>query len=198
RQVPKLPVWIDSPMAIKALPIYHRHDIDFSAELQKIAMTDPTPFVCHHIHAAATVEESKKLNDINYPAIIISASGMATGGRVLHHLKHRIGDHRNTILFIGFQAQGTKGRLLVDGIPEIRIHKHTYRVSAKIVYMDGLSAHADYDEILHWLSYFKKPPKKVFLVHGEEEASYAMASKIQNQFHWSVHVPAYNESIELV
>jgi metallo-beta-lactamase family protein len=197
REVPKLPVWIDSPMAIHAMPIYHRHDIDFSAELEKIAVIDPTPFICHHIHAAQSVQESKELNKITYPAIIISASGMATGGRVLHHLKQRIGDHRNTILFIGFQAQGTKGRLLVDGIPELKLHGQHYRVRAQIVYMDGLSAHADYEEMLEWLSYFKKPPKKVFLVHGEEEASFAMASKIQNQLHWNVHVPAYNESVDL-
>lgn len=196
-EVPKLPVWIDSPMAIKALPIYHRHDIDFSSELQKIAAKDNTPFICHHIHSAATVEESKKLNDIRYPAIIISASGMATGGRVLHHLKHRIEDHRNTILFIGFQAQGTKGRFLVDGAEEIRIHKHNFRVNARIEYMDGLSAHADYEEILQWLSTFKKPPRKTFLVHGEESASQEMAEHIRNRYGWNVEVPSYRDSVFL-
>jgi metallo-beta-lactamase family protein len=196
-EVPKLPVWIDSPMAIKALPIYHRHDIDFSAELQKIAVHDTTPFICHHIHSAASVEESKKLNDIHYPAIIISASGMATGGRVLHHLKHRIDDYRNTILFIGFQAQGTKGRFLVDGAEEIRIHKQNFRVKARIEYMDGLSAHADYEEMLQWLSTFKKPPRKTFLVHGEESASQSMAEHIRNRYGWNVEVPAYKESVTL-
>jgi metallo-beta-lactamase family protein len=196
-EVPKLPVWIDSPMAIKALPIYHRHEIDFSVELQKIAVHDTTPFICHHIHSAASVEESKKLNDIHYPAIIISASGMATGGRVLHHLKHRIDDYRNTILFIGFQAQGTKGRFLVDGAEEIRIHKQNFRVNARIEYMDGLSAHADYEEILQWLSTFKKPPRKTFLVHGEESASQSMAEHIRNRYGWNVEVPAYHESVSL-
>ena len=197
REVPKLPVWIDSPMAIHAMPIYHRHDIDFSAELEKIAVHDPTPFVCHHIHTAQSVQQSKELNRINHPAIIISASGMATGGRVLHHLKQRIGDHRNTILFIGFQAQGTKGRLLVEGIEEIKLHGQHYRVRAEIKYMDGLSAHADYEEMLDWLAYFKKPPKKVFLVHGEEEASHSMASKIRERFQWNVHVPTYMETIDI-
>jgi len=196
-EVPKLPVWIDSPMAIKALPIYHRHDIDFSAELQKIAANDTTPFICHHIHSAATVEESKKLNDIHYPAIIISASGMATGGRVLHHLKHRIEDHRNTILFIGFQAQGTKGRFLVDGAEEIRIHKQNFRVNARIEYMDGLSAHADYQEMLEWLSNFKKPPRTTFLVHGEESASAEMAKHIRDRYGWNVVIPAYREAVLL-
>jgi metallo-beta-lactamase family protein len=197
RQVPKLPVWIDSPMAIKALPIYHRHDIDFSAELQKLADHDPTPFICHHIHSAASVEESKKLNDIHYPAIIISASGMATGGRILHHMKHRIEDHRNTILFIGFQAQGTKGRFLVEGAEEIRIHKQNFRVNARIEYMDGLSAHADYEEMLQWLSTFKKPPRTTFLVHGEESASQEMAQHIRNRYGWNVVVPAYHDSVLL-
>jgi metallo-beta-lactamase family protein len=197
REVPKLPVWIDSPMAIKALPIYHRHDIDFSAELQKVAENDNTPFICHHIHSATSVEESKKLNDIHYPAIIISASGMATGGRILHHLKHRIEDHRNTILFIGFQAQGTKGRFLVDGAEEIRIHKQNFRVNARIEYMDGLSAHADYQEMLEWLSTFKKPPRKTFLVHGEESASEQMAQHIRNRYGWNVVVPSYRDSVLL-
>jgi metallo-beta-lactamase family protein len=197
-EVPKLPVWIDSPMAIKALPIYHRHEIDFSAELQKVAVNDSTPFICHHIHSAQSVQESKKLNAINYPAIIISASGMATGGRILHHLKHRIEDHRNTILFIGFQAQGTKGRFLVDGAEEIRIHKQNFRVKARIEYMDGLSAHADYEEILQWLSSFKKPPRKVFLTHGEEQASLSLAEKIRERYRWNVEVPSYCDSVDLV
>lgn len=197
QKVPKLPVWIDSPMAIHAMPIYHRHDIDFSVELQKIAVNDTTPFICHHIHSAQSVEESKRLNKINYPAIIISASGMATGGRILHHLKQRIEDPKNTVLFIGFQAQGTKGRFLVDGAQEIEIHKQFYRVQARIEYMDGLSAHADYEEILQWLSSFKKPPRKVFLIHGEEEASQSMAGKIRSRYNWDVYVPTYRESVSL-
>lgn len=196
-QVPQVPVYIDSPMAIHALPIYSRHNIEFSEELKKIAAHDDTPFVCHHIHAMQSVDESKKLNNIRYPAVIISASGMATGGRVLHHLKHRVGDHRNTILFIGFQAVGTKGRYLVDGARSIKIHGQEFQVHASIEYMDGLSAHADYEEILQWLTSFRRPPNNVFLVHGEEEASAEMARRIRERFHWNVHIPHYLESIEL-
>lgn len=197
RQVPQLPVYIDSPMAIHALPIYNHHAIDFSEELKKIAAKDDTPFICHHIQAMQTVNDSKKLNDVKYPAVIISASGMATGGRILHHLKHRIGDHRNTVLFIGFQAVGTKGRFLVEGAREIKIHGQEYPVRAKIEYMDGLSAHADYEEMLEWLTAFSRPPRNVFLVHGEEEASMEMARRIRERFGWNVHVPGYRESVEL-
>lgn len=197
RQVPQLPVYIDSPMAIHALPIYNRHNIDFSAELKKIAARDDTPFICHHIHAMQSVADSKKLNDVTYPAVIISASGMATGGRILHHLKRRIGDHRNTVLFIGFQAAGTKGRFLVEGAREIKIHGQEYPVRARIEYMDGLSAHADYAEMLDWLAFFRKPPRHVFLVHGEEEASKDMARRIRERFGWNVHVPGYLESVDL-
>lgn len=197
KQVPQLPVFIDSPMAIQALPIYDRYEIDFSRELRALAAKDPTPFICHHIHTARSREESKAINKITYPAIVISASGMATGGRILHHLKQRIGDHRNTILFIGFQAQGTKGRFLVEGAREIKIHGQQYPVHAQIEYLDALSAHADYEEILNWLTHFKGAPDKTFLVHGEESASLSMADKIKDRFGWNVHVPNYLESIEL-
>lgn len=195
--VPQVPVYIDSPMAIHALPIYDHHKIDFSAELKKIAARDDTPFICHHIHAMTNVEESKKLNNVHSPAVIVSASGMATGGRILHHLKHRIGDHRNTVLFIGFQAVGTKGRYLVEGAREIKIHGQVYPVRAQIEYLDGLSAHGDYEEILQWLTGFEKPPRKTFLVHGETDAANEMAMRIRERFGWNVEVPTYCESVEL-
>jgi metallo-beta-lactamase family protein len=122
---------------------------------------------------------------------------MATAGRILHHLKRRIGDHRNTVLFIGFQAEGTKGRLLIEGEKVLKIHGKQYRVEAKIEYMDALSCHADYDEILLWLQNFKRPPERVFLVHGEESASMSLAQKIRESYGWNVHVPSYMESINL-
>jgi len=196
KQIPQLPVYIDSPMAIHALPIYNRRSIDASAELQQLAHFDSTPFVCHHIKALKTVEESKQLNDITYPAIVISSSGMATGGRILHHLKRRITDHRNTILFIGFQAHGTKGRFLVDGAKEIRIHGKIYTVRAQIEYLDALSCHADYNEILTWLSSVKSSPE-IFLVHGEQGAGASLAQKIQDRYGWNVTVPAYGQTAHL-
>ena len=196
-QVPQIPIYIDSPMAIEALPIYSHNHIDFSKELETLSEQDPTPFICHHIKALKTVDESKSLNAITYPCIIISSSGMATGGRILHHLKHRISDPKNTVLFIGFQAEGTKGRLLVDGIKEIKIHGQLFPVRAQIEYMDALSCHADYEEMLEWLTSVKNKPKSVFLVHGEEEASLSLSDKIQQKFGWNVRVPQFGETIEI-
>jgi metallo-beta-lactamase family protein len=197
KKIPGLPVFIDSPMAIHALPIYSRHQIDFTKELSALAEKDDTPFICDHIQVMKTVQDSMKLNDIHYPAIIISSSGMATGGRILHHLKHKIGDPRNTVLFIGFQAEGTKGRMLVDGAQEIRIHKQIYPVRARIEYMDALSCHADYEEILQWLTSIEERPVRTFLVHGEEAAGESLATKITERFGWDVHRPEYRESVEL-
>jgi metallo-beta-lactamase family protein len=195
--IPQLPVYIDSPMAIQALPIYDRYQNDFSKELEILAAKDPTPFICHHIHTAKSRDESKEINNINYPAIIISASGMATGGRILHHLKHRIGDHRNTVLFIGFQAEGTKGRFLVEGAQEVKIHGQIYPVRAQIVYLDALSAHVDYEELLVWLEHFKAPPQQTFLVHGEAMAASSLAEKIRERFGWNVRAADYLETAEL-
>ena len=197
RAIPQLPVYVDSPMALGAIPIYDKNQIDFSKDLTALAVEDSSPFIYSRIHTARSREESKAINKITYPAIIISASGMATGGRILHHLKQRIGDHRNTILFIGFQAQGTKGRFLVEGAGEINRHGQQYPVRAQIEYLDALSAHADYEEILNWLANFKTPPQNTFLVHGEENASLSLAEKIKQRFGWSVQVPNYLESVEI-
>ena len=165
----QLPVYIDSPMAIQAIPIYDRYQNDFSKELEILAAKDPTPFnLSSHIHVAKSRDESKEINKITYPAIIISASGMATGGRILHHLKQRIGDHRNTVLFIGFQAEGTKGRFLVEGAREIKIHGQIYPVRAQIVYLDALSAHVDYQELLVWLEHSRLHPSRLFLCMAKQ------------------------------
>ncbi len=196
-EIPQLPVFIDSPMAIQALSIYDRYVADSSTELAELRRKDSTPFVCHHIHSMRTVQESMTLNEVKYPCVIISASGMATGGRILHHLKRRIQDHRNTVLFIGFQAEGTKGRFLVEGAKEIKIHGKQIPVRASIEYMDGLSCHADYEEILQWLQHFKEAPARTFLVHGEESASMSLAQKIRDRYGWPVEVPDYLETVDL-
>jgi metallo-beta-lactamase family protein len=197
KRIPHIPIYIDSPMAIEAISIYDRHFTDASKELEVLRQRDSTPFLFPEVHPLRSVSESMTLNSITSPCIIVSASGMATGGRILHHLKRRISDHRNTILFIGFQAEGTKGRLLVDGIREIKIHGKQYPVAAKIEYMDALSCHADYDEILGWLHNFQAPPRKVFLVHGEVEASRSMAQRIGESYGWNVHPAEYLETVEL-
>lgn len=196
-KIPQIPIFLDSPMAIDAITIYNRHRVDSSPELADLHKRDSTPFVWDQIHPLRTVEQSMTLNKMVQPSIIISASGMATAGRILHHLKRRIEDHRNTVLFIGFQAEGTKGRLLVEGIPELKIHGKQYKVAAKIEYMDALSCHADYEEILEWLENFQQPPQKVFLVHGEKSASESLAHKIRESYGWNVSVPQYLESVDL-
>jgi metallo-beta-lactamase family protein len=122
---------------------------------------------------------------------------MATGGRVLHHLKQRLPDPRNTILFVGYQAAGTRGQLIRDGTREIKIHGEIIRVRARIRSMDAFSGHADSTEILHWLSDFKEPPKQTFVVHGEEESSLALADEIRRKLGWKTHVPQYLESFDL-
>lgn len=195
-QIPQLPIFIDSPMAIHALPIYNRYPIDASKELEALAQKDDTPFIYDRIQVLETVEQSMTLNHLTYPAIIISSSGMATGGRILHHLKRRISDHRNTVLFIGFQAQGTKGRFLVDGASEIKIHGEFYPVHAQIEYVDALSCHADYEEMLNWLSSIKNTPQSVFLVHGEEDAGRSMSEKIEQRYGWKAEAPQFLESTE--
>jgi metallo-beta-lactamase family protein len=196
-RIPKLPIFVDSPMAIDAIRIYTRHMSDSSKELKVLEKRDSTPFEWDNVRALRSVEESMTLNTMIQPSIIISASGMATAGRILHHLKRRIGDHRTTVLFIGFQAEGTKGRLLVEGIREIKIHGKHYTVAAKIEYLDALSCHADYEEIIEWLQTLERPPVRVFLVHGEKTASESLADKIRESYGWNVHVPEYLESIEL-
>ncbi|MCI0412490.1 MBL fold metallo-hydrolase [bacterium] len=196
-QIPKLPIFVDSPMAIDAMSIYNHHRSDSSKELEHLQLRDDTPFQWDGVRPLRTVQDSMSLNTRTQPCIIISASGMASAGRILHHLKRRISEHFNTVLFIGFQAEGTKGRLLVDGIKEIKVHGKQYPVEAKIEYLDALSCHADYEEILQWLQNFQRPPEKVFLVHGETSASQSLSQKIAESYGWNVHVPVYMESVDL-
>jgi len=144
-----------------------------------------------------TPEESKEIDTRRFPMIIISASGMATGGRILHHLKVFAPDDRNTILFTGFQAAGTRGARMVAGEKEIKIHGEMIPVRAKVESITNTSAHADYQEILEWLSHFKIPPKKVFVTHGELEAANALKVQIESRFGWTCLVPNYLDHVSL-
>ncbi len=144
-----------------------------------------------------SVEESSALNQRHQPMVIIAASGMATGGRVLHHLKAFAPDPRNTILFAGYQAGGTRGAAMIAGVDAIKIHGEYVPVRAHVAQIDNLSAHADAGEILDWLGHFKSPPKHTFITHGEADAADALRKQIQEKLHWSCHVPDYFESAEL-
>lgn len=187
-----IPVFLDSPMAINATKILfqHKNDHRLSGKL-----CEEVCRVAKYIH---TPQESKQLDQNNeLPAIIISASGMATGGRILHHLKHFLGDERNTILFTGFQAAGTRGERLLRGEKEIKIHGQMWPVLAQVAVLHNTSAHADYGEILDWLGHFKASPCKTFITHGEPEASAALKIKIDNQLDWETEVPSYMQTVTL-
>jgi len=147
--------------------------------------------------AARTVQASKKVNALEGPVIIISASGMAGGGRILHHLKTRLPDHRNTVLLTGFQAAGTRGRTIQEGADEVKIHGKMVEVRAKVETVHGLSAHADKEEVLRWLSGFKSAPKQVYTVHGEPTATEAMAQNVRERLGWSAKVAKDGEVAEL-
>jgi metallo-beta-lactamase family protein len=156
------------------------------------------PLYTKNVQFTRSVQESKAINELYYPSIIVSANGMATGGRILHHLAHRITDARNSVVFVGFQAAGTRGRTLLDGARIIRIMGIDYPVRAQIHEVDSFSAHADYKEILQWLEGFETAPRRTFLVHGEPRAAGALKEQIEAAFKsWSVEVPGYLETFEL-
>jgi metallo-beta-lactamase family protein len=197
-EIPDLPVYVDSPMAVSVTELFCRHKEEFDEEARKIFHeTGKCPILCPNLQLLRTKEESQKLNNSSFPSIILSASGMATGGRILHHLKFRLPDPRSTILFVGFQANGTRGQLLKDGAREIKIHGEQIPVRARIRSMDSFSGHADSSEIIRWLKTFKEPPKLTFVVHGEAGASQALADEIRQTLGWKTYLPEMLETVKL-
>ncbi len=196
-RIPSLPVYLDSPMAINVTDVYCRHPEDHDLEMAQLMDKDKCPLCCKQYHLVRTPEESKQLNAVTGPAIIISSSGMATGGRVIHHLKWRLPDPRTTVLLVGFQAAGTRGRSLRDGAKAVRMQGQEVSVNAKVEVLDGLSAHADRDEILKWLSGFKKAPKLTYLVHGESSSAESLAETIHAKLGWNVKVAVDGEEVDL-
>lgn len=189
--IPNLPIFLDSPMAIDATELFCRH----------IKEHRLTPEQCHQIGKMATyvhtVEESKELDTNLTPKIIVSASGMATGGRVLHHIKTYAPDSRNTMLFTGFQAGGTRGDRLVRGETQIKMLGEYIPVNAEIAMLHNTSAHADYEETLHWLKQFQSPPRKTFITHGEKAAALALKEKIVTELNWNCLIPKYLQEEKL-
>lgn len=191
KAIPDLPVFLNSPMAIEATGLYYEHLGEHRLnEAQCRAMVR----TAHLVHS---VEESKRVNALRDPMILISASGMATGGRVLHHLKTFAPDERNTIVFAGYQAGGTRGAAMAEGTKTIKIHGEYIPVRAEVIVLDQFSAHADADEILDWLGRFAVPPKETFITHGEPEAADALRHRIEENLRWRCRVPDYLESVEL-
>lgn len=186
-----IPVYLNSPMAVDATAIFTKHRGEHRLSKEECAALNRTA------HIINSVEESRALNQMKGPMIILSASGMASGGRVVHHLKAFVPKSNNTILFAGFQAAGTRGAAMIAGVKEIKIHGEYYPVKARIEFISNLSAHADYEEILEWLRGFETAPKKTFIVHGEPIAADAMRLHIEEKLHWRAEVPDYLETVNL-
>ena len=198
RAIPDLPIFVDSPMARRVTNVFCRHVEDFDEEARAVfRKTGECPILSSNMEFVHTKEESQKINNIRYPAIIVSASGMATGGRVLHHLKYRLPDPRNTVIFVGYQGVGTRGQLICDGAKTIKIHGEEIPVRARIRTIGSFSGHADCSEIMRWLEKFDKPPKRTFVVHGETEASEALAAEIERKPGWKTHIPSRNDFYDL-
>ena len=186
-----IPVYLNSPMAVDATEIFTSHSSEHRLSPDQCRALNRTA------HMVNSVDESRALNERKGPMIILSASGMASGGRVVHHLKAFAPKSNNTILFVGFQAAGTRGAAMIDGAESIKIHGEYVPVKAKVEFISNLSAHADYSEIIDWLKGFESAPKKTFIVHGEPVAADAMRKHVEEQLNWNVLVPEYLETVTL-
>jgi metallo-beta-lactamase family protein len=191
KRIPELPIFVDSPMAIEGLEFYLRHSGELDPEQSTMRRAAPryTPI--------ETADQSKKLVQTAGPAIIIASSGMATGGRVVHHLFAELPDERNTVLFVGFQAAGTRGRTLIEGAKYLKMYGQEVPVRAKIAKINGMSAHADSGEILRWLRTFPRAPRTTYLVHGELDAQEALRSRIVAELGWQVEIPAHGQKVDV-
>src|SRR5512136_634499 len=195
--VDPLPIYLDSPMAREATETYRSCAVEHDAETRELVREGIDPLVPPNFVTIGRVDESKRLNTVGGPAIIISASGMATGGRILHHLRHRLPDPSTTVVFVGYQADGTRGRRILDGEGEVRIFGEMVPVRAQVRSIPSLSAHADADELTIWASEAASSPTTVFVTHGEPEASQALAERFGTRFGWRCLVPSLEETVTL-
>ena len=199
KMIPVLPVAVDSPMAAATTQAYANRKEEHDEEYASILTQQRHPLRTHSMNTASSREDSKRLNGASGARVIISASGMMTGGRVLHHALRLVPDPEATIVFVGFQAAGTTGRRILDGEPEVKILGQWVPVRCRTAKIGGFSAHADWGEVLRWLEGMEGAvPRTTFLTHGEPEAANAMAGHIKEKFGWNVHVPQYGERVELV
>lgn len=190
-RIPHIPIYLNSPMAVDASEIFQLHCNEHRLNPQQCAD------MFADVHMVNSIEQSQSLNHMRQPMILLAASGMASGGRVVHHIKAFAGNPRNTILFVGFQAAGTRGAAMVNGASEVKIHGEYIPIKARIASMTSLSAHADYVEILQWLKQFKQAPKLTFVTHGEPVAADAMRLHIEEQLKWQTCVPDYLQKVNL-
>jgi len=197
QRIPKVPVYVDSPMALSATDLYLKHKEDHDLLFARDEQNGGDPLSVHEFHLTRTTEESKQINNVKTPCIIISASGMVTGGRVLHHLAQRLGDARNAVILGGFQAEGTRGRALQEGAKALSLFGQAVPVLAEIVEMGQFSAHADKSELLRWLTALQVPPKQVYLTHGEPAAAQSLQQAITEKFRWKASVARYLDTVDV-
>lgn len=190
-KIPNIPIYLDSPMAINASELFYQYRDSHRLSREE---AQAVCAVATYVHEA---EDSKKLDKRGTPKVIISASGMATGGRILHHIKHLATDHRNALVFVGFQAGGTRGEALVGGAKSVKIHGEYIPIAAKVYNLSMLSAHADADDLIHWLEDLDAPPRTIFITHGEPHASDMLRRRIEEKFSWNCYLPEYRETVIL-
>jgi metallo-beta-lactamase family protein len=196
-KIPRITVFLDSPMASSITKVFQKHRELYNKEMNDYFRHNESPFNFPGLKMAGTTDESKAINNVKESSIIIAGSGMCTGGRVKHHLVNNISSPENTIMFVGYQAIGTLGRRIVDGEKQVRILGRQRDIKARIVQVGGFSSHADKDELLKWLNCLNKPPKKVFVVHGESDSALAFADFLREKTGWKVDVPEYQDEIIL-
>jgi len=197
-EIPEIRTFVDSPMATGVTAIYEKYCDEHTMTEDEMNEPDQNPLSFPSLSFVRTHGESKALNYLQGPAIIISASGMASGGRVMHHLRNRLPDPRTIVLFTGFQAEGTLGRDLIEGADGVSIHGVRVPVKAKVEKLNSFSGHADQNELLEWMRQMPSPPKRVFLTHGEQTARVAFKAKIEAELGWDVHLPRIGETIDLI
>lgn len=195
KEIPEFPVYVDSPMANQATEVYLKHPEEHQLVAEGEDLREPICPKCYK--AILSVDESKKLNELDGPMIVVSAAGMLSGGRVLHHLKSRLPDPKNAVLFVGYQAVETKGRLLQDGIESIRLHHQEIPVRAEVLTIEGMSAHADQKGLVEWVRHLRKPPKRIFINHGDGMAPEVLAEILRKEFEVKVDIPGLGEEFEL-
>ncbi len=195
--IPTLPIFVDSPMATDATEIYAAFGTELNLQVNLIgSLKQTSPLRCQRLEFLRSMDESKRLNSLTDPCIIISASGMASGGRVLHHLVRRLPDPKHTILTVGYQADGTRGRMLQQGVKEVKIRGRLIPVNAEIAKLDGLSAHGDQHDLLQWMGTLSEKPKLTFLVHGDQEGLNGLSEKLMERG-FPTHIPDYQETVAL-
>lgn len=193
----KVPIYIDSPMAVDATEAFKRNSSSFNDEARALILKGDNPFQFSNLRYIKSQEESMALNKYTFPKVIISSSGMATAGRIRHHLKHSLWDEKNSLVFVGYQAEGTLGRILLDGKRQVKILGEEIHVRAQIYDIKGFSGHADQNVLLDWINKFKKKPKKIFVVHGEEEPANALSTLIRHLYKIETIIPNINDSFSI-